>query len=277
MERNRMQGDIGIETGDGAPGRGHARTAFLKEHWNAIWRLFFIQSSRNEKTMDGLGFYAVISPFVKKWGGPANDAKEIARRHLDYFNGGLYLSSAVAGVVANMERRRSSGEPVAPERIDRTKTALSSVLAARANHFFDGLLIPFGLTIACTSAIYGSYVGLAAFLAGYNIYHFQYRIGGYCSGTELGEGMGGAFVARLFREERLVAGCAAFASGVFAALLFVRSRGAGGGGFLVWGAIVLAASAILGKRTSPVRNVGVLLLATALYLVVYGGAFARLW
>jgi hypothetical protein len=176
-----------------------------------------------------------------------------------------------------MERRRSNGELVAPERIDRAKTALSSVLAARANHFFDGLLIPFGLTIACTSAIYGSYVGLAAFLAGYNIYHFQYRIGGYCSGTELGEGMGGAFVARLFREERLIAGFAAFASGVFAALLFARSRDAGGGGFLVWGSIVLAASALLGKRTSPVRNVGVLLFATALYLVAYRLAFARLW
>jgi hypothetical protein len=277
MERNRIQGDVWAEAGNAPSGRGHARMAFLKEHWNAIWRLFFIQSSRNEKTMDGLGFYAVISPFVKKWGEPANNADEIARRHLGYFNGGLYLTSAVAGVVVNMERRRSNGEPVTPERIDRVKAALSSVLAARANYFFDGLLIPYGLTIACISAIYGSYVGVAAFLAGYNIYHFQYRIGGYCRGTELGEGMGGAFVARLFREERLVAGCAAFTSGVFAALLFIRSRDAGGGRFLAWGAIVLVASAVLGKRISPVRSVGVLLFATALYLIAYRHVIARLW
>ena len=87
-----------------------------------------------------------------------------------------------------------------------------------------------------------------AFLALYNFYNFQSRIGGYCRGIELGEGVGGAFVARLYREERLIGGCAAFAAGVFAALLFVEARGAGGAGFVVWGAVACAASAALARR-----------------------------
>jgi len=84
----------------------------------------------------------------------------------------------------------------------------------------------------------------------------------------LGEGVGGAFVARLYREERLIGGCAAFAAGVFAALLFVRARDAGGAGFVVWGAVACAASAVLARKLAFVRTVAVLAASTAIYLVV---------
>ena len=73
-----------------------------------------------------------------------------------------------------------------------------------------------------------------------------------------------------------IGGCAAFAAGVFAALLFVKARGAGGAGFVVWGAVACAASAALARRLSFVRTVAVLFAATALYLVVYPYVVARL-
>jgi len=276
MEKDRPREGIWIETGDAPPARRRSRAAFVKEHGSAIWRLFFIQSSRNERTMDALGFFSVVEPLLRQWTRPGEDAREIARRHLGHFNAGLYLSSAVAGVVVNMERKRARGEPVSSDRIERVKSALSSVLAARANYFFEGLLIPLGLTISSIFAIYDSYIGLVIFLALYNIYHFQSRIGGYCRGVELGEGVGGAFVARLFREERMLASCTAFASGVFAALLFVEARDAGGGGFLAWGAVAFAGSALLKKRLSFVWSVISLSFATALYLVVRGIVIARL-
>jgi mannose/fructose/N-acetylgalactosamine-specific phosphotransferase system component IID len=276
MEKDRPREGIWIETADAPPARRRSRAAFAKEHASALWRLFFIQSSRNERTLDGLGFFSIIAPFISKCSRPGEDAKVFARRHLGYFNAGLYLSSAVAGVVVNMEQRRARGEPVAVERIESVKAALSSVLAARANYFFDALLIPLGLTIASISAMYGgqkiyvSCAGLIAFLVLYNFYHFQSRIGGYLKGAELGEGVGGAFVARLYREERLIGGCAAFAAGVFAALLFVKARDAGGAGFVVWGVVACAASAVLAKKLSFVRTVVVLFAATAIFLIVGG-------
>lgn len=270
MEKDLPREGIWIETGNTPPARRRSRAAFAKEHGGAIWRLFFIQSSRNERTLDGLGFFSIIAPFISKCSRPGEDAKELARRHLGYFNAGLYLSSVVAGVVVNMEQRRARGEPVAVERIEGVKAALSSVLAARANYYFDALLVPLGLTIASISAMYGSYAGLIAFLALYNFFHFQSRIGGYCRGAELGEGVGGTFVARLYREERLIGGCAAFAGGVFAALLFVKARGAGGVGFIAWGVVACAASAVLARKLSFMRIVAVLSAATAIYLVVRG-------
>jgi mannose/fructose/N-acetylgalactosamine-specific phosphotransferase system component IID len=276
MEKDRSREGVWSEAGDPSPARSPRAGVFLREHGSSLWRIFFIQSSRNERTLDGLGFFSVVAPFVTRCARPGEDAKALARRHLGYFNAGLYLSSVVAGVVVNMERRRARGEPIPLERIETVKAALSSVLAARANYFFDALLVPLGLTIASVSAMYGSYAGLIAFLALYNVYHFQSRIGGYCRGTELGEGVGGAFVARLYREERVVGGVAAFAAGVFTALLCVKARGAGGTGFLAWGAVAFAASALLARRISVVRTVALLFAATALYLVVYAYAAARL-
>jgi hypothetical protein len=276
MENDRRIAGVWTESGDAPPARRRSRASFLAEHGNALWRLFFIQSSRNERTLDGLGFYAIVETFRAACVRPGEDAKGFARRHLAYFNGGLYLSSAVAGVVVNMERRRARGEAIAVERIESVKAALSSALAARANYFFDALLVPLGLTIASISAMYGSYAGLIAFLALYNFYHFQSRIGGYCKGIELGEGVGGAFVSRLYREERLIGGGAAFAAGVFAALLFVKARGAGGAGFIVWGAMLLAASALLARKRLFVGTVAALCAATAIYLIVRAFAAGRM-
>ena len=275
MENVRREEAVWTEAGNAPSGARHSRSAVLKEHGNSIWRLFFIQSSRNERTLDGLGLFAVLEPFLRRWAHSGEKAKAVARVHLGYFNAGLYLSSMVAGVVVNMEGRRARGEPVTTEGIDRVATALSSVLAARANYFFDALLIPLGLTIASISAIYGSYIGLVFFLVLYNFYHFRSRIGGYCKGVELGEGVGGAFVGRLFREERLVAGCSAFASGVFAALLFVQARSAGGTAFVVWGAVAIASALALEKKLSRVWSVTAILCATALYLVVYPFVYTK--
>lgn len=269
MERTGVQDGVWTESEDARAGARRSRSSLLREHGPAIWRLFFIQSSRNERTLDGLGLFAVLAPFLRRWARSGEDAKALARRHLGYFNAGLYLSSTVAGVIVNLEGRRSRGESLTPEGIDRAAAALSSVLAARANYFFDALLIPLGLTIASISAIYGSYIGLVIFLVLYNYYHFQSRIGGYYKGAELGEGVGGAFVGRLFREERFVAGCSAFASGIFAALLFTRARAAGGLGFIVWGAAAAACAAALDKRLSRAWSVAAVLCATGLYLVVY--------
>ena len=234
----------------------------------SLWRLFFMQSSRSERTMDALGFFSVVEPRVRVWGKTEEGARELARRHSGYFNAGYYAEPLVAGVVWNLESRRAAGETIPPERIDAVKSALSSALAARANRFYDAVLIPLALTIASLFAISGSYLGPVLFLALYNYFHLPSRIGGFRSGAERGEGVDGAYVAGLFREERVLAGVGAFASGVFAALLLVKAREAGGASFAAAGAIAAAGTALLRLRWSPAATAYVVAAALALFCVV---------
>ncbi len=239
-----------------------------RRYGSQIWRIFLIGSSRNERTLDGLGFFAVLEPLIGRWGASADERAAIAKRHAGYFNANPILASYVAGVTANLEERRAGGEEISPERVDRMKSALSSVLTARGDSFFENTLVPLGLTIGCISAINSSYIGLAIFLVLYNVYHFQSRIGGYRIGVELGDGVGGDFVARLFREERFLGGAAAFAAGIFAALACAGARGTGGMRLLIAGAAIAALAVVLRKRMSVVRRVALLTFGTALYLVV---------
>jgi hypothetical protein len=277
MEDERRLEGVWNETD--SPGAGPAASPLLclERHGKQLWRLFFIQSSRNDRTVDGLGFFSIVSPLIRSWAPAGDAAREIARRHLAYFNANSIVASFVAGAVVNLETRRARGDRVAAEEIDRVKSALSSALSARGNHFFETVLIPLGLTIACIFAMYSSYVGLLIFLALYNIYHFQARIGGYCAGAERGEGAAEAFITRLFGRERFFGNCAAFASGVFAALLFVKARATGGAGFVTWGAAAMTAAMLLRRRFSPARGVTVLFAATVFYLIArwYLGAASR--
>jgi mannose/fructose/N-acetylgalactosamine-specific phosphotransferase system component IID len=239
-------------------------------HWNQIWRIFLIQSSRNERTLDGLGFFHVVAPLIPSWGRSKGDRKAAAKRHAGYFNANPLVASYVAGVVVNLEGRRSRGEEISPERIDRVKSALSSVLTARGDSFFEQILIPLALTIASISAINSSYIGLVIFLVLYNVYHFQSRIGGYLRGVELGEGVGGGLVARLFREERFLGGCAAFVAGMFAALALAGARGAGGTQFLIAGTVLAGLGVGLRRKVSHAWSVVILFCGAALFLVLRG-------
>ena len=63
---------------------------------------------------------------------------------------------------------------------------------------------------------------------------------------------------------------------MFTALLFAKARTEGGAGFVAWGAVALAGSALAGKRFPVARIVGVLALATAAFLVVVSYAAGKL-
>jgi mannose/fructose/N-acetylgalactosamine-specific phosphotransferase system component IID len=240
-----------------------------REHWNQLWRLFFIQSSRNERTLDGLGFFAVIAPRLKRWAGTRPELAALAERHLASFNANPALASYVAGVVVNLESRRKLGEDVSAERIDRMKGALSAALTARGDYFFETILAPLGLTIAVTCAIYNSYIGLAAFLALYGFYHFQSRIGGYLKGASAGESVGGELVRGLFREQGILGGAAAFAAGVFTAIVFTRANAADGVRGIGWGAALMAGVLLSRRRLSFTASVAACFLA-ALLIAAFG-------
>ncbi len=226
-----------------------------KRHLNTLWRLFFIASSRNSRTIDGLGFYHALSPHLSRLAGTDREFKELAKGHLGYFNANPILASVVVGVVVSLEERRSAGEDISRERIESVKRAISSVSTAKGDYFFDVVLLPLALTIASIFAIYQSYIGLVIFLALYNIYHFRSRLGGYLGSVQLREGVGRELIARLFREQGLLGGCAAFAAGAFAALAFTRALEAGGVRFAVMGVAAVAMMVGLRKRFSLLPSV----------------------
>ncbi len=240
----------------------------LKTHIKMMWRLFFLQSSRNDRTIDGLGFLHVLSPLFRDISEDEKELKAMAARHAGYFNANPILASYIVGVVMNLELRKKAGEDISDDRIQRVKETLSAVLTAKGDYFFEMVLIPLALTIGCVFAMYSSYIGPIVFLASYNLYHLQSRIGGYRIGLLLGEGVSRGLARNLFREQKILGGVAAFASGLFAALVFTRGWTLGGSRYALWGVVAAAGIFLLGRKIPLIWAVLVLFLATALFLVI---------
>lgn len=240
----------------------------LRHHIRHLWRLFFLQSTHNEKTFDGLGFFHVLAPEMREWAAGDKEFKEIAHRHMGYFNANPILASYILGIVQNMERRRAEGLESPIERIDSIKSTLSAVLTAKGDYFFEIVLIPLGLTIACIFAMYSSYFGPVIFLVLYNYYHLQARIGGYLMGLRMGEGLGRELVKHIYKEQGALGGLAAFAAGVFTALTIVRASVFGGSRLSIWGVAIMAVVFILRRRISVTWSVIIVFIATAIYLLL---------
>lgn len=240
----------------------------LRSRLRHIWRLFFLQSTHNEKTFDGLGFFHVLAPEMREWASGGEELREIAHRHMGYFNANPILASYILGIVQNMERRRAEGLESSLERIDRIKSTLSAVLTAKGDYFFEIVLIPLGLTIACIFAMYNAYLGPVIFLVLYNYYHLKARIGGYLMGLRMGEGLGTKLVERMYKEQGALGGCAAFAAGVFTALTIVRASVFGGSRLSVWGVAVMAVVFALRRRISIIWSVIIVFVATAIYFLL---------
>ena len=237
--------------------------------WNQIWRLFLIQTSRNRRAVDGLGFFHVISPALRYWADDEAERRAIAKRHFAYFNANPIVASFVVGAIDNLEERRRRGEAVTDRQIQMVKDTLSSVSTTMGDIFFNVVLIPLGLTIGSIFAIYGSYIGLALFLALYNYYHIRIRIDGYRKGLCLGEGVGREHVTRLFREQSLLGGCAAFAAGAFSALVISRAFSRGGLRLGLWGVGLMVATIVLRRRFSLFWSVLIVFMASSLYMLLW--------
>jgi len=148
-----------------------------KEKFSFIWRVFFLQSSRNGRILDGIGFFHAISPLLKKSKERAA-GPEGMKRHLSYFNCNPFLAPFVISHIAMMEKKRSEGdESITEEVIIRYKNTLSSSLTAIGDYFVELILLPLALTIGCIFATYSSYFALVIFLAVYNFYHLRLRLG----------------------------------------------------------------------------------------------------
>ena len=278
-----------------------------KEDTFPIWRLFFIEASRNSKLIDGIGFFHAVMPFLKarKNGGNLRGVVdgEAAVRNLDYFNCNPMLApfviarigtleNDIAGRIGRRTDKRSasesssrspdsanrSGEGGAIEgaqlgsdyfaKLARYKNSLSSSLTSVGDYFFEIVLVPLSMTLGTILALKGLYVGVVIFLALYNFYHFRLRIGSFNLGLEGSGGSGRNVLQRLVPEHRFLEGLLAFTVGVFSAIVFVRGYNAGRGRFVIVGLITVALVLLLRKKLSFTFTIILLFLALSTYLVV---------
>jgi mannose/fructose/N-acetylgalactosamine-specific phosphotransferase system component IID len=236
---------------------------------DTIWRFFLIQGSRNERTLDGLGFHFVMIPLIRRITAEREGRTGIADRYAGYFNANPVMVPYIAGVLTSIEMESLGGEEPSGERIERIKGTLSSVLTARGDYFFEVVLLPLSLTIGSIFAIYSWYAGPVVFLAIYNLYNFKIRMSGYRTGVHLGEKIGQALIGRLLRGQRFLGGSAAFASGVFTAVIFARILKLGGGRHAAAGAVIMAAMVLIRRKYSLPASIMILFLALAVYLILW--------
>ena len=236
---------------------------------DTVWRLFFIQGSRNDRTVDGLGFFHVMDPLVRRLARGGQDRADASSRHAGYFNCNPHMASYIAGTLARMELDSADPGGIDPHRVERVRETMSAALTARGDYFVEMVLLPLSLTIGGIFAIYTWYAGPVVFVALYNLYNFRIRIGGYRTGLHLGEGTGRALATRLLKEQKLLGATAAFSAGVLAALLTVRAWRYGGPRIAAAGAVLATATYFARGRMSPLKTAFLLLLAAGVFLTLW--------
>jgi mannose/fructose/N-acetylgalactosamine-specific phosphotransferase system component IID len=236
---------------------------------NTIWRFFLVQGSRNERTLDGLGFFHVMIPLIRRITAKRGGSAGIAERYAGYFNANPVMVPYIAGVLTAVEIESLGGEEPSRDRTGRIKDTLSSVLTARGDYFLEVVLLPLSLTLGSIFAIYSWYAGPVVFLIIYNLYNFKTRMSGYRTGVHLGENVGQALVGKLFKEQKLLGSCAAFVSGGLTAVIFARILRFGGGRHAAAGLIIMAAMILIRRKYSLYLSSIILFLALTVYLVLW--------
>jgi len=236
---------------------------------DTVWRLFFIQASRNVRTIDGLGFFHVMEPLVRRLAGKGQDRSDAASRYAGYFNCNPLMASYIAGALTRMELDSAGDSGMDPEKVVRMRDTMSSALTARGDYFVEMVLLLVSLTIGSIFAIYTLYAGPVVFLVLYNLYNFRIRIGGYRTGLHHGEGTGRVLAAKLLKEQKLLGAVAAFSAGVLGALLTVRAWRFGGPRIAAAGAVLAVVAYFARGRISPLKTAFLLLLAAGLFLTLW--------
>jgi PTS system N-acetylgalactosamine-specific IID component len=240
--------------------------------WLAIdtaWRLFFIQSSRNTLTIDGLGFFHVMEPLVRRLARDGQDRAAAASRYSGYFNCNPLMASFIAGALSRMELDAAGEGGLEPGKVDRMRDTMSAALTARGDYFLEMTLLLVSLTIGSIFAIYTWYAGPVVFLVLYNLYNFRLRIGGYRTGLHHGEDTGRVLAAKLLKKQKILGSAASFSGGVLTALLVARAWRFGGLRVAAAGIVLAAAAYFARGRLSALKTAFLLLLAAGIFLAIW--------
>jgi PTS system mannose-specific IID component len=217
---------------------------------NIFTRLLAIQGSWNYETLLGNGIGFCVEPALRflPGGVKGKEFKAALTRESAYFNAHPYLAAVAVGSLARVEL---SG--VAPERIERFRTALCGPLGSVGDRLVWAGWLPFCSLVALLLFGIGVHPGyiVLTFLVLYNAGHLALRVWGLHVGWNRGLQVASALANPVLRQGPAhVARAAAAVAGV---------------------AVPLTAARLLGSHTTMLSGVLVTAAITAVLLVRFHG------
>ena len=142
-----------------------------KDVSKAAWYwTFFHHCTQNYERMMGLAFCATLAkPLKKLYGSDKKGLSDALTRNMAFFNTEPQLGSLIPGMTLALEEAKANGEPVDPEVITSTKSALMGPFAGIGDSILVGTYNPILLSIGIGLSAGGSPIGAIFFFLTWTI------------------------------------------------------------------------------------------------------------
>lgn len=159
-----------------------------KDVSKAAWYwTFFHHCTQNYERMMGLAFCATLAkPLKKLYGSDKKGLSEALTRNMAFFNTEPQLGSLIPGMTLALEEAKANGEPVDPEVITSTKSALMGPFAGIGDSILVGTYNPILLSIGIGLSAGGSPIGAIFFFLTWTISVVALKYFGFIKGYSMG-------------------------------------------------------------------------------------------
>ena len=159
-----------------------------KDVSKAAWYwTFFHHCTQNYERMMGLAFCATLAkPLKKLYGNDKKGLSEALTRNMAFFNTEPQLGSLIPGMTLALEEAKANGEPVDPEVITSTKSALMGPFAGIGDSILVGTYNPILLSIGIGLSAGGSPIGAIFFFLTWTISVVALKYFGFIKGYSMG-------------------------------------------------------------------------------------------
>jgi PTS system mannose-specific IID component len=149
-------------------------------------RSFLIQAAWTFEGFQSIGFTYGIAPLLETIYQDEGERAEVLRRYLKLFNSHPYMSTAILGATAAIERGKKE-EHIGT--VEQLRNTVSGPLAALGDALFWTGLKPLFSIIAVIAAYLGYMAAPLIFLVLFNSFHIWMRIVGFIQGLRHGFGL----------------------------------------------------------------------------------------
>lgn len=159
-----------------------------KDVSKAAWYwTFFHHCTQNYERMMGLAFCATLAkPLKKLYGNDKKGLSDALTRNMAFFNTEPQLGSLIPGMTLALEEAKANGEPVDPEVITSTKSALMGPFAGIGDSILVGTYNPILLSIGIGLSAGGSPIGAIFFFLTWTISVVALKYFGFIKGYSMG-------------------------------------------------------------------------------------------
>lgn len=158
-----------------------------KDIMKMFWRSLSIQFSWHYERQMHMGFEFMMIPALKKlYKDDSEQLKEAMKRHMEFFNTNMYISTFIGGVTMAMEEMNAKDKDFDTSSISAVKVALMGPLAGIGDSLFLGTLRILAVGVGTSLAMQGSILGPILFLLVFNVPALLVRYIGAFKGYEIG-------------------------------------------------------------------------------------------